>query len=283
MGKDFPYYCLWRLLDPEVFSTVDAFNAFPLERRSRHFIRRIKEEMVRFDESPLYPPRVSDTLSYDLTQGEVSEQALYDRTTAYIQTYYNRARILNRTAARFAMGIFQRRLASSAYALLRSFERRLAKLEELIEAIRSGRITIEELLARQRRLDQSRDLIDVLDEKTADEENAIEGFEENEAAEELALGGVVAVTLAELETERQEVVDLLNLAHRVHEREEESNFSRLTETLRDPQLREGKIIVFTEYRDTLAFVVRRLEGIGLTGQIAQIHGGMGFQERDAQV
>ncbi|MBI3940644.1 MAG: hypothetical protein HY315_07395 [Acidobacteria bacterium] len=29
MGKDFPYYCLWRLLEPDILSTVDAFNAFP--------------------------------------------------------------------------------------------------------------------------------------------------------------------------------------------------------------------------------------------------------------
>jgi hypothetical protein len=37
------------------------------------------------------------------------------------------------------MSIFQRRLASSTYALLRSFERRLEKLDGLIEAIQSGR------------------------------------------------------------------------------------------------------------------------------------------------
>src|SRR5712691_7447269 len=29
MGKDFPYYCLWKLLEPEVLTTIDAFNAYP--------------------------------------------------------------------------------------------------------------------------------------------------------------------------------------------------------------------------------------------------------------
>ena len=29
MGKDFPYYCLWRLLEPEVLSTKEAFDAYP--------------------------------------------------------------------------------------------------------------------------------------------------------------------------------------------------------------------------------------------------------------
>jgi transcriptional regulator with XRE-family HTH domain len=29
MGKDFPYYCLWRLLAPDALATFDAFQAFP--------------------------------------------------------------------------------------------------------------------------------------------------------------------------------------------------------------------------------------------------------------
>lgn len=53
MGKDFPYYCLWRLLAPDALATFDAFNAFPEPQRRRHFIRRTKEEMVQFDGRPL--------------------------------------------------------------------------------------------------------------------------------------------------------------------------------------------------------------------------------------
>src|SRR5712692_3815043 len=96
MGKDFPYYCLWKLLEPDALATIDAFNAYPMDARRRHFLRRTKEELVYFDGRPIYPPRISDTLSYNLTQGEVSEQLLYDATTRYIQTSYNRARLLNR-------------------------------------------------------------------------------------------------------------------------------------------------------------------------------------------
>src|SRR6266480_340287 len=81
MGKDFPYYCLWRLLEPDALSTIDAFNAYPMDARRHHFIRRTKEELVYFDERPIYPPRISDTLGYNLTQGEGSEQELYDATT----------------------------------------------------------------------------------------------------------------------------------------------------------------------------------------------------------
>src|SRR5947207_1506783 len=82
-----PYVALWRLLEPEVLSTIDAFNSYPADARQRHFIRRAKEEMVRLDDSPIYPIRISDTLSFALTQGDISEQRLYDETTDYIRTY----------------------------------------------------------------------------------------------------------------------------------------------------------------------------------------------------
>ena len=139
MGKEFPYYCLWRLLEPELFSTETAFARFPRESRNRYFIRRVKEEMVDLRGRPLYPQRLCDTVSYELTQGEISEQALYEQTTAYIRHYYNQARLLNRQAARFAMTVFQRRLASSTWALLCSFRKRLEKLDKLIDDIQSGR------------------------------------------------------------------------------------------------------------------------------------------------
>jgi superfamily II DNA or RNA helicase len=279
MGKDFPYYCLWRLLEPEILSTFDAFNAYPAEQRKRRFIRRTKEEMVRFDDTPIYPTRVSDTFSYELSQGEISEQQLYDETTDYIRTFYNRARILNRSAARLAMSIFQRRLASSTYALMQSFQRRLKKLDGLIADMRSGRLDEEQLAAMQSMLR----VPDVLEEKTADEEAVGDGVEENEIAEEEALGGVVAATLAELDAERLQVQHLFELAQRVCDKGDESKFEKLRELFRDQRFRNEKAIIFTEHRDTLEFLVRRLEGQGFTGKVAQIHGGMDYQKREEQI
>jgi SNF2 family DNA or RNA helicase len=223
---------------------------------------------------------ISDTLSYDLTQGNVSEQRLYEETTSYIRTFYNRARILNRSAARLAMSVFQRRLASSTYALLCSFERRLEKLQRLIEDIQSGRLGLNELAARQRYLETLRD---VLDEDTADEERIVEGQEEHETIEDQVLGSVIATSLAELEAERLQVQRLYDLAQQVYDTGEEAKFETLREILRDPRYRDEKIIIFTEHRDTLTFLVRRLEGLGFTGKVAQIHGGMDYREREEQV
>jgi superfamily II DNA or RNA helicase len=280
MGKDFPYYCLWRLLEPEALATLDAFHAYPEDARRRHFLRRTKEEMVYFNGQRIYPRRVSDTLSFELTQGPVSEQTLYDETTSYIQAFSNRARILNRSAARLAMSVFQRRLASSTYALLRSFERRQERLDGIIDDIRSGKLSPDELAARQRKLDAADD---VLDSKTGEEETAEGGREENEIVEDKLLGGVVAVSLAELEAERQQVSHLLQLARKVHAKGDESKFDKLREVLKDDKFREEKLLIFTEHRDSLDFLVQRLEGIGFAGQVARIHGGMDYRERREQM
>jgi superfamily II DNA or RNA helicase len=283
MGKDFPYYCLWRLLDPEVFPTYSAFKRLPREDRRHTFIRRTKEEMVTFEGEPIYPERISNTLTYDLSHGPVSEQRLYDEATAYLQTTYNQARMLNRSAAKLAMGVFQRRLASSTYALLCSLENRVEKVEGLIEAIQSGEITVDELERRQRQLDATAS--DLLDETTADEEGSVAGREQHEVAEDQVLSGTVAVNLAQLEAERREVIRLRDLAETLYEdpQHEDAKFSKLLEVLEDPAYADEKVIIFTEHRDTLSFLVRRFEQLGYFGEVAQIHGGMPYQEREDQV
>ena len=276
MGKDFPYYCLWRLLAPDALATFDAFRAFPETQRRRHFIRRTKEEMVRFDGRPLYPQRRCDTISYRLSP---SEQALYEATTRYIAENYNRAHVLNRSAARLAMSVFQRRQASSTHALMRSFERRVERLDEAIELVRAGRA--EELERRQKRLGDTPDFFEMRTaDEDADEAGASEG---HEAFEEQALGGIAAPALAQLREERGVVEALRLQARRLAAGGEDSKFEKLRGVLRDPTFAREKFIVFTEHRDTAEFLVRRLEGLGFTDQVALIHGGLDYREREAQV
>jgi superfamily II DNA or RNA helicase len=279
-GKDYPYYALWRLLEPEVLSTPEAFDEYPPERRAEHFIRRTKEEMVHLSGRPLYPKRISDTLGYDLTQGPISEQTLYDETTDYMRHVYNHAKLLNRSAARLAMSVLQRQLASSTYALLRSFERRIDKLTDLIRQVQEGKLTEEQLVVLQRRLAEEDD---VLDCKTADEEGVVDGHEESELSEERLLAGVIATSLADLVVERDQVIKLRDLARKVHAVGAESKFDKLREVLTDPKFAGEKFIVFTEHRDTLDYLIQRLGGMGYTGQIAQIHGGLHYTERQEQV
>ncbi|HRZ55659.1 MAG TPA: helicase-related protein, partial [Candidatus Paceibacterota bacterium] len=280
MGKDYPFFALWKLLDPQTFSTLDAFQAMPRERRGRFFIRRTKEEMVTFEGKPLYPKRNTDTFSYDLTQGPVSEQALYDKTTEYLRFIYNRAKMLNKTAAQLALGVFQRRMASSTFALLRSLERRLERLDGVIADVLAGRIDLVKLA---RQADRLRDEDDPFDAHTADEEAGGEGEEENERSEAEILGSFVTTTIADLEIEKDYVAKLLTLARKVQDLGHESKFEKLKGIIEDKRFRNEKLLVFTEHRDTLTYLKSRLDGLGFTGQVANIHGGMNYLERGEQV
>jgi hypothetical protein len=187
MGKPYPYFALWRLLEPDALSTPEALAVFPAERRTRHFIRRTKEEMVKLDGTPLYPPRICDTLGFDLTHGPGSEQELYDETSKYIRDIYNKASTLNRSAARLAMGVFQRRLASSTYALKKSFERRAEKLSAAIKAIEENGLEAVRKAQRELQKKAENNELDLFASATADDD-AGDGGEAVEAGESETLG-----------------------------------------------------------------------------------------------
>lgn len=275
MGKEFPYYALWRLLEPNLLGTMEAFYQFPREAKTHHFLRRIKEEMIRFDGQRIFPTRESNTVSYDLTP---SERELYEEMTSYIRTYYNRAKILNRSASRLAMSVLQRRAASSTWALLRSLERRLDRLDKYIAAIMAKEISEKELQVQQERLR----VLDVEEEMTSEDEAAQEGQEQRDAVEDEAMGATTATNMAELQVEKLQVSRVLDLARQVYEAGQDSKFEKLRETIQDEHFKGEKILIFTEHRDTMEFLVRRLEALGYTGEVARIHGGMPNTEQDPQ-
>ena len=122
-----------------------------------------------------------------------------------MRAIYNKARILNRSAARLAMSVFQRRLASSSYALMRSFERRVAEARRTDPADRIGRAVGGGPGQPTAPAGIEPRFRDVFELETADEEESENGVEENERGEDSLLAGVVATSLAELESERAEV------------------------------------------------------------------------------
>lgn len=274
MGNDSAYYNLWRLLDPNLFSTGEACRRFPQEAKRRHFIRRTKEEMVDIGGRPIFRERICDTLGFDLNSGE---QALYDATTNYLLKTYGRA-LHNRGAARLALGVFQRRLASSTFALLRSLERRIGKLDELAQSLMRGDIGWSELEGLQTKLNRKYGQ-DFFDSHSAEDDSG-EASEEYEIA---VLGAFAAVTVEDLLEEIETLKTLKKQARNVLESGNESKFEKLREVLTDSRHAQDKWLIFTEHRDTMDFLVGRLEGLGFSGRVAQIHGGMNWREREEQM
>lgn len=277
MGKNDAYYFLWRLLMPDLLAAQEAFNRLPEPEKSKHLLRRMKEEMITFDEKPIYPPRMSRTIAYPLKHGETSEQSLYDKVTDYCETYFDLAGQYNRAAAKMAMMVLQRRLASSTYALLQSLIRRGEKLRATLRDLRDGQLTLETLKKQQDILPD----FDIREDKTGDEEESIDGHEEAEHLDDELAEATSARSIEDLEAEIQHVQILTNLARAVYNLKTESKFQKLREALK--AYPDEKVLIFTEHRDTMDFVIGRLEALGFTGKVAQIHGGMKYDAREKQV
>ena len=277
MGKNDAYYFLWRLLLPERLAAQIAFHRLPEGERSKHLLRRMKEEMITFDEKLIYPPRLSRTIAYPLKQGEISEQSLYDEVTAYCENHFDLAGQYNQTAAGLAMMVLQRRLASSTFALWRSLIRRVEKLQTTLRELREGRLSLEGLETAQAELKS----IDIRDIKTGDDEEIVDGQEEAEQADDSLAQATTARSIQALEVEIHHVQYLTELARAVYNLRAESKFEKLWEALAGYP--NTKVLIFTEHRDTLAFVTGRLEAKGFAGKVAQIHGGMKYNEREKQV
>jgi len=267
MGKSFPYFALWRLLDPGIFSTIDAWRSFPHEKRTRYFIRRLKEEMVGYSGQPIYKPRLCQTITFTLTQ---AEQEFYDASTEYLRWSYETNRSVNRSAAAMVVAVLQRRLASSTYAMLRSLERRKQRITAVAPIDTHAHFSLERVAS-------------YLDTSTADEnEPDAQGKETDEAIEEFALGLARPANAAQVRKELEYLDRVMSLGHRVQELRQETKFLKLRELLESTEFRDQQLLIFTEHRDTLEYLRQRFDALGYSGQVASIHGGMDVEERERQ-
>jgi superfamily II DNA/RNA helicase/transcriptional regulator with XRE-family HTH domain len=265
MGKGFPYFALWRLLDHAIFSTPEAIRSLPDEKRDRYFLRRLKEEMITYDGQPIYKPRLTQTIPVDLT---TEERSFYDAATDYLKWSYENNRTLNRNAAAMVVAVLQRRLASSTFALMES----LRRIKEKRQAQQDTSLSIP-----QTELDQ---LIAQIDAATADDsEPTDEGSESGEKLEEQVLAAMRPRTGMQIQQELLLIDGALSLGRQV---KEDAKFAKLRELLDSPEYHREKVLVFTEHRDTLCYLQAQFAGMGYTDRVAIIHGGMDAIERERQ-
>ena len=239
MGKSDAYYFLWRLLLPERLAGQGAFDRLTEEEKSKHLLRRMKEEMVTFDEKLIYPPRLSQTIAYPLKRGNISEQSLYDGVTEYCEGYFDLAGQYNRMAAQMAMMVLQRRLASSTFALWQSLIRREEKLQATLRELPAGQLSAEWLERAQAELTD----IDISDTELDDEEVIIDGQGEAEEVDERLASATTAQSISDLETEISYVQRLTELARAVYNLRAESKFEKLQEALE--AYPDEKVLIFT--------------------------------------
>ena len=261
--------------------------------------RMVKESLLRFDGRPLFPERIAYSVPYRLSDAEAQ---LYTEVTDYVREEFNRAEALQNDGRKgtvgFALTVLQRRLASSPEAIFQSLRRRRERLESRLREVsllhRGGQRPPAVLSA------VSLDAEDVDDLEDAP-------FDEVEAAEAAVLDQATAAsTIAELKAEITSLQRLERLAAANRDSGDDTKWRELSNLLAEVfqhRMRDDcvadergayggghipkpvpspkqKLVVFTEHRDTLSYLERRISTLlGHPGAVVVIQGGMGREDR----
>lgn len=245
---------LLQLLDPDLYVTGDILAEASAHDENRIMVRRLKEDMTTFDGSPCFPPRHVETLTYELSHDELK---LYDAVTEYVQNNFQRAEAAENRNVGLALTVLQRRLASSLRAILRSLERRRKRLKDLQKL---GELRQE-----------YGDIPEELDDLTESQRWKFE----DDIVERLTM----AENMAELEAEIEELDRLVRMSRQMERSNvRETKFEELRRVISDYiSGRQERLLIFTEHKDTLDFLVEKLANLGF--HCCKIHGVMPLAKR----
>src|SRR5713101_3673242 len=289
-GKEEDFQLFMALLDADRFEGrfrdgVHVVDTSDLMRRM------VKEQLLKFDGTPLFPERHAYTVNYLLSDPEAR---LYQEVTAYVREEMNRADRLSAEGegrrgnmVGFALTILQRRLASSPEAIYQSLKRRRERLEK--------RLREEKLLKRgvDTRVDTTEGLALPVDEDGVDEfYDETPAAEVEQTEEEIVDRASAARTIAELEAEIVILQRLEALALQVHRSGTDKKWEELSGLLQgksnadavaeifDAQGHRRKLIIFTEHRDTLNYLADNIRSLlGRAESVVTIHGSLGREDR----
>ncbi|MCC6485534.1 MAG: DUF3883 domain-containing protein [Armatimonadetes bacterium] len=261
-----------QLLDADAYADVRSIREAMERRQAPFYLRRVKEAMVYFPErrpdgtwaaKKIFTKRIPHTVDFNMDGPEFD---LYRDVTRFVKRQSEKAAAQGddprARAVGFLMSLYQRRLASSTYAMRHSLENRVRRLEEgLQKAERLAQLAPPDL-PNAEELDEMED-------------------NERERLEEI----IEAITLASnAEQVREEVAELRQLAEQAKTVEDSGSEAKLSK-LKDLLHKEGfydhsdqRLLLFTEFKDTLDYLVDKLRAWGF--HVGFIHGGMNPGSRD---
>ncbi len=296
-GKEADFQLFMALIDEDRFEGRfrDGVHASDVSDLMR---RMVKENLLKFDATPLFPLRIAKTVPYRLSDKEAK---LYKAVTDYVREEFNRAEALQNDKrirnVGFALTILQRRLASSPEAIYQSLRRRRERLEgrlEELDGLQYDAVT--------KALSSSGPSFDA--EELDDLEDApAQELEEKE--DQILDRATAARTIDELKAEIATLANIEKLAIVVHQSGEDKKWRELAELLREifninvianqeakasvayddgvPKPKTSpnqKLVIFTEHRDTLSYLVNRVSTLlDQREAVVTIHGGMGREDR----
>ncbi len=262
-------FCLFlSLLDRDVYGDVKSLEEAMARQSAPFYLRRVKEALVSFPDPDtgkvkmLFTRRQVRTSEFQIDDAEWD---FYDALTRYVEDQSIKASADDSAQGRavgFIMAMLQRRFASSMYAVRRSLERMKEKREKILADPEKYRR--EQIL-----------------KKVPEDFDDLPEDEQQEILAELE-DAVASLDPAALREEIFQLTKLIDQAKTLEAREIETKLVKLKELLteqgvfKDPKM---KLLLFTEHKDTLDYLVGKLRTWGLT--VTQIHGGMKIGDRDA--
>ncbi|MGI6387868.1 MAG: DEAD/DEAH box helicase [Desulfomonilia bacterium] len=262
-----------QLLDADAYADVRSIHEAMERRRAPFYLRRTKEAMVYFPErqtdgtwaaEKIFTKRITHTVDFQIDGPEFD---LYKEITRFVKRQSAKAAAQGddprARAVGFLMSLYQRRLASSTYAMRRSLENR---------ARRSWKTGIKKAQALARQAPP--DLPDP---------EEIEEMEENERErlEELLEAITLAGNAEQIREEIEELCELAKQAQAVEGSGMEAKLSKLKNLLHQEGFfdhPEQRLLLFTEFKDTLDYLIQNLKTWGF--KVGCIHGSMKPGSRD---
>lgn len=276
-GDDDRFSHFIRLLDPDLFPEPHRLGEKAGEIRRDILrlgpdcpwaLRRLKEDLKDLDGHRLFPDRFATTVGFRLNR---EEYEVYKTVTAYINDYLPQGSGRKKHSVALARTVFQRRLASSTGAIYQSLSRRFDKQKALLDELESLPAAQR---ARRLALIQGQQFDGEQDEDDLDESQR----------ELLTAETTAAMELDQLRSEIAALSEVVALARRLKDKgpDADSKLAQLQTCLKGAAFQEltdgrGKLLIFTEHRDTLNHLREHLEKWGYS--TCQIHGGMNPRER----
>ena len=259
-------FCLFlELLDRDVYGDVKSLQEAMRRNSAPFYLRRIKEALVTFPDAEtglckkIFTNREVQTVGFEIDDEELD---FYFALTKYVEDQTAKAEDNARgRVLTFTMAMLQRRFASSIYAVRRSLERMRDKRQKILD----------DPEAYMKEQYEKYDLENIDDELEEDREKIMAKLE----------AVVASIEPSKLREEIAALDKLTNQARLLEQREVESKLVKLKNVLTEQGIFSDpthKLLVFTEHKDTLDYLVGKLRGWGLS--VTQIHGGMKIGDRD---
>lgn len=248
-GKGEAFRSLVEYIDPFLVAEDQELSKDVVDRV---MMRRGKQTIYDDNGERIFPNRDVRTVQVERTH---EERQLYQAVTEYVKHIYNRSEKLNEPAVGFAMALMQKRLVSSVGAIKATLSRRLADL-----------------------VDQQSAETSLSEEASAYLEGEDLDEEDKEQAEQELAALTVTESDAQLEEEIETLRDLVSLAEGIPVDSKAQKVRRYIQQLLEEQPNE-KILLFTEYRDSLDYLLDLVKDEPWADEILVIHGGVDKEDR----